>query len=69
LPTLRLDDVDMQAKGFIVDLPKILRCKYMIAQINLEPYITEKYILNGTPTDTSNIVQNKFFISNWKRHV
>jgi hypothetical protein len=64
---IRIDQVDMQAKGFLPDLPKIFRAKYIIAQVNLKPYIVEKYQLFGTPTDTSNIVQDQFFISSWKR--
>lgn len=67
ISTLPFPNIDMQAKGFITDLAKIKRCKYMVAQISFEPHVQEKYILNGEPTDTSNIVQDKFFISNWKR--
>lgn len=65
---VRVPQVDMQSKGFLTDLPKIKRAKYIVAQINLEPYIVEKYTLVGTPTDTSNIVQDKFFIAEWTLH-
>ena len=64
---IRMPQSDMSSKGFLTDLPKVQRCKYMVAQISLEPYLVEKFILVGTPTDTSNIVQNKFFIAGWKR--
>lgn len=67
LNNIRIPQLDISSKGFLVDFPKIQRCRYMVAQISLEPYVTEKYILVGTPTDTSNIVQNKFFVAGWRR--
>lgn len=63
---LRTPEIDMQSKGFLTDLPKFKQAKYIIAQINLQPYLVEKYIMVGTPTDTSNIVQDKFFVANWR---
>lgn len=67
LNNIRMPQFDISSKGFLTDLPKIQKCRYMVAQISLEPYIVEKYVLVGTPTDTSNIVQNKFFAAGWRR--
>lgn len=64
---VQVPDGILQAKGFIEDIPKILKAEYMVAQTTFEPYIQQTYKLWIPPTDTSNIAQNRFFVSYWKR--
>jgi len=68
VPNIRIPDGSIQTRGYIADLPKVLRCDHMICQVELKPYIVETYKLYGTPTDKSNIVQNTFFYATWERY-
>ena len=68
IPNVRIPDGSIQTRGYIKDLPDVLKCDHMICQVELKPYIVETYKLFGTPTDKSNIVQNAFFYATWERY-
>lgn len=57
----------VQSKGFLSDLPKILKCMEMRAQLPIEPYIISRYKLYGQPGDQDNIIQNRYFLAIWER--
>jgi hypothetical protein len=60
-------DGTIQAKGFIADLPDVLKCTEMIKDTNIQPYIEYRYKRYGEPLSPGNIVQGAFFISLWTR--
>jgi hypothetical protein len=57
----------VQVKGFLTDLPKVLRCDHMVLQIPIEGIIRKTYKLSGEPGDYSNIVQGRYFVAVWTR--
>ena len=57
----------LQIKGYINDLPKIMKCEYLIHDLNMQPYIEQRYKMIGEPTSPSNIVKNVFFICLFER--
>lgn len=63
---VRLPNGLVSSKGYIEDLPKVLRCSYIIMDVNAN-YQGNRYKLYGEPILPSNIVQNKFFVANWTR--
>lgn len=64
---IQVADGILQAKGFIYQIPKILKAEYMVAQTPFSGHIEQRYKLWIPPCDTSNIAQNKFFVSYWIR--
>ncbi len=65
--SLQLPNSIVRTKGYITDLPKVLRSKKMILQLPIEPYIRYTFDLQGEPIDAGNIVQGRYFIAIWKR--
>lgn len=72
--SLKLDNTNIyypagtiQCKGYVRDLPKILKCDYMIKDMNLQPMMEYRYKRYGEPMVPGNIVQDYFFISLWQR--
>ena len=57
----------VQTKGFIANLPKVLKCAYLIKDINIKPYIEYRYKLAGEPLVPANIAPGKIFVANWTR--
>lgn len=57
----------VQTKGYIADLPKILRCQYAVFQTTLSGVQEYRYELISDPTDVNNIVPNRYFMAIWKR--
>ena len=57
----------IQTKGFIADLPKVLKCAYLIKDINIKPYIEYRYKLASEPLVPANIAPGKIFVANWTR--
>lgn len=62
-----IHDGTIQTKGFIVDLPKIMKCSYMIKDLNIRPYIEYRYKLASEPLVPANIAPGKIFVANWTR--
>jgi len=56
-----------QTKGYLTDLPKVLRCDHMILQNNISGVLRLKYKLAGEPGDYSNIIQGRYFVATWER--
>lgn len=57
----------LQTKGFISDMPKILKADHLIFQTSMEPYLDNKYKLISEPGDRSNIIQNRYFVCTWEQ--
>lgn len=57
----------VQTKGYMTDLPKIVRARRMIIEIPVEPYIKATFELIGNPIDPGNIIQGRYFIALWKQ--
>lgn len=56
----------IQTKGFLTDALKIARCDYMHYQPNTSGYSTLKYKLASPIMDSSNIIQNRYFVCVWE---
>jgi len=65
--TLQVPDGVISTKGFIDDLPDVLQCRKMVAQVNIQNIIKYTYELFGEPMDTNNIAQSKFWTAYWRR--
>lgn len=57
----------VQTKGYIKDLPKILRARKMVLEIPIEPYTRYTFDLISEPIDPGNIIQGRYFVAIWKR--
>lgn len=57
----------VQTKGYMKDLPKILRARRMVLEVPIEPYIRYTFELSGEPIDPGNIIQGRYFLALWKR--
>ena len=64
---LRQSGSIVQTKGYITDLPKILRCEFALFQVPMLGNISYKFKLASEPSDTNNIVQNRYFQCIWMR--
>jgi len=60
-------DGTIQTKGFIRDLPDVLKCTEMIKDLSIQPYIEYRYKRYGEPLSPGNIVQGAFFVCLWTR--
>ncbi len=56
-----------QTKGYLADLPKVLRCDHMVLQVPIEGTLRLTYKLSGEPGDYSNIIQGRYFVATWER--
>lgn len=57
----------IQTKGYITDLPKIMKARQMIVQPSLESTIRWRFELAGEPIDPGNIIQGRYFVALWNR--
>jgi len=57
----------VETKGYMSDLPKILKADHMVFQLPVNPIIRQKFKLVGEPGDRSNIVQGRYFYAIWER--
>lgn len=53
-------------RGFMTDLPKVLRCSYAVLDIN-NPYTTNTFKLYGEPYSSGAFVKNRYFMAVWQR--
>jgi hypothetical protein len=63
---IRIPSGMVSTRGFIKDLPKVIRGDYCILDIN-DQYITNEYKLYGSPYVLGAITNNRYFIAVWKR--
>lgn len=66
---LRIPRGVLQIKGFLTDLPKVVRCDHMILETAIDGILRAKYRLSGEPGDYSNIIQGRYFVAIWERIV
>jgi len=59
----------LETKGYMRDMPKIVKAIEMILAINIQAYRNYRFVLDSEPIDSSNIVQGRYFIARWKRKV
>lgn len=64
---IRIPNGLLQTKGYLVDMPKILRCDHLVFQTDVAGMSHFKYKLYDDPGDRSNIIQNRYFIATWER--
>jgi hypothetical protein len=57
----------VETKGYLVDLPKVLRAQHMVLAIPVEPYVRQRFRLAGQPGDKSNIVPGRYFVALWEQ--
>ena len=63
---IALPDCDIQTKGYVSDVPKIMRCVEMKV-MGLDGYVHQRFTRTGEPNDINNIVQGRFAVTKWKR--
>jgi hypothetical protein len=59
----------VETKGYMTDLPKILKATALIINLPIAPYIKQTFRLLGEPGDPSNIIQGRYFIATWERSI
>jgi hypothetical protein len=64
---MRQSGSTVQTKGYISDLPKILKCSYAIFQVAIQGIQEYRFRLVSDPTNKNNIVPNRYFIAIWER--
>lgn len=57
----------IQLKGFLTDVPKIMRADYFVVETGIEGLIRQKYRRWDEPMDRSNIIQGVYFNVTLKR--
>lgn len=57
----------LQTKGFLKDVPKLIKAQYLIFQTAIEGLFQKKFRLLSQPGDRSNIIQNRYFICEWEQ--
>lgn len=64
---LRVPHSVVEVKGYLKDLPKIMKCDHLVLNLPVEPYLRQKFTLAGEPGDPSNIVQGRYFVAALER--
>jgi hypothetical protein len=54
------------SRGYITDLPKILRADSVVLDID-NNFMNNHFVLSGEPISPGNIVKNRYFTALWKR--
>lgn len=57
----------IQAKGYVTDMPLVLRAKYLVVDYLHAKYESNRFILWGEPTPQGNIVANRYMTTFWTR--
>lgn len=63
---VQVPDGLIQTKGFVADLPKVLQAREMVLQPGTLP-VKLRYVLAGEPVDAGSIIQNRYFVCEWRR--
>lgn len=64
---VRIPDCDLQTKGYLSQVTKVLQCTEMIIQPQIEASLRQKFKLASAPTDVGNIIQGRYFVAMWTR--
>lgn len=54
-------------KGFLTDVPKVVKCQDAVLATNVEPYLRYRFQLASEPVDNNSIVQARYFDCLWER--
>lgn len=57
----------IQTKGYMTDVDKVIRASYLLVEDPLGRGLRQKFERAGDPVDPSNIIQNRYFVCNWRR--
>lgn len=57
----------LQTKGFLSDIPKVMRADHLILQVPIEGLVRKRFRRLGEPGDASNIVQGRYFVCLWEQ--
>lgn len=57
----------VETKGYLSDLPKLLRVDHLVADLPIAPFIRQKFRLHGEPGVPGNIVQARYVQAVWVR--
>lgn len=64
---LRVPNSVVETKGYLSDLPKLLKAQYLVVNLPIAPYMRQSYTLLGEPGDPGNIIQGRYFLAYWER--
>lgn len=64
---LRVPYSVVQTKGFMSDVPKVMKAAYLLVNTPISGVLRQKYKLLGEPGDPSNIIQGRYFVALWER--
>lgn len=67
VPGVNVPAGTIQVKGYISDLPKVLRANEIILQPELRPAMNLRYVRAGEAIDVGNIIQSRYFVLDLKR--
>lgn len=57
----------LQTKCLISEVPKLLRADHVIFEIPSEAVVRKRFKLLGAPGDSSNIIQNRYYVAVWEQ--
>jgi hypothetical protein len=57
----------LQTKGYMSDLPKLMRADRLVYQTAIGGLLNQTFQLLGEPGDKSNIIQNRYCVATWQR--
>lgn len=57
----------IQVKGYLKDLPKVMRADHLVFQQGIEGLLRKRYKLSGEAGDRSNIIQGRYFVATMER--
>lgn len=64
---VRLPNSVVEVKGYMTDLPKLLKAQHLVVGLPTAPYLRQAVTLIGEPFDPSSLVPNRYFVSYWQR--
>lgn len=57
----------VQTKGYLADMPKLLKASHLIVNLPIAPYVRQKFVLDGQPGSPGNIIQARYCVAVWKQ--
>lgn len=64
---IRISNSVVETKGYMRDLPKVLRADHLLFQTDMDDVRKYKYRLMREPGDKHNVLQNRYFVAYWER--
>lgn len=64
---LRLPNSVVEVKGFMDQLPKLLKAEYLVLSHKRAGVLRQAFTLLGEPGDRSSMVPDRYFVSYWER--